>query len=79
MRQNFYLGHSSSSLLDKFALNKNRLGNVRKFWATNFVTKVAKIFADILGYFEKVTSHEKLLLKIWATFVIYVARVKPHV
>ena len=34
-----------------------RLGDFLKFLVTNFLTKVAQIFGDYLGYFEK--SKEK--------------------
>ena len=42
------------------ASSVTRLGDFLKFLVTNFLTKVAQIFGDYLGYFEK--SKEKKLL-----------------
>ena len=42
------------------------MGNFRKFLATNLVTKIAQIFSDFLGYFEKAHIESKTDL---ATFV----------
>ena len=53
-----------------------RFGNFFNFLATNFLTKVAQIFNDFLGYFENIKFYVKIAVptflgnyvKIWASF-----------
>ena len=37
---------------NKYLISVTRLGNFLKFSATNFISKVAKIFGKLFGHFE---------------------------
>ena len=44
-----------------------RLGDFWKFLVTNFITRVAKMFGDLLGYFERFLS-KSAVKTFWAIF-----------